>query len=171
VLEDLDQYLRANRDRYTRDALTAEAIKAGHEPADVEAAWQRIDRADAGLSPSSPPAGRPGLGTVLLIGAIVLGYGYAALAGISGIGLTAYYGRAGGAQAGSSTGATILMAVYVIAMLVGLVYSARQIYRAPSLGRGASAIGGALAISLVVLVGMNGACFAAVLAGSAMGGL
>ena len=41
--EDIDGYLRQYRDRYTRDAMAAKLIEAGHDPAVVEAAVQRLE--------------------------------------------------------------------------------------------------------------------------------
>lgn len=41
--EDIDGYLRQYRDRYTRDAMAAKLIEAGHDPAVVEAAVRRLE--------------------------------------------------------------------------------------------------------------------------------
>lgn len=41
--QDLDAYLRQYRDRFTRDAMAAKLIEAGHDPAAVEAAIHRLE--------------------------------------------------------------------------------------------------------------------------------
>ena len=43
----LEAYLRSNAGRYTREALTARAIAAGHAPDAVDAAWAVVDAEDA----------------------------------------------------------------------------------------------------------------------------
>lgn len=159
----IDEYLRANRDAYTRDALTRRLVEGGHDPAAVDAAWARIDAADGETRRPGQPAGRPGLGTFLLIGGAVVGYGYVAALGVFGILFMAYYG-----SSGSRPVPTILIAVYVIAMVVGLAYAVRRLYRAPSRTAGGWAFGPAIAISVVVLAGINGACIAGVLAAGAL---
>jgi hypothetical protein len=66
---EVDEYIRANRDRYTREAITQQLIAAGHDRATVDAAWERAD-ADASADPA--PAGwRPGWW--ILLGLLVLG--------------------------------------------------------------------------------------------------
>ena len=168
-MSELENYLRINRDRYTREALTRRAIEAGHAPPDVEAAWRRIDLDDTGGNPGRDlPARRPGLGTFLLIGGVALAYGYTTLLGVGSIGYMSY-GNVPGRQPG--TAAVVLSAAYVLAMAVGFIFSVWRLFRAPSLAQGASAIGAALAISIGILIGINGACIAGVVAGSAIGGL
>lgn len=39
----MDDYIRANRDRYTREATTRQLEAAGHDPAEIAAAWERLD--------------------------------------------------------------------------------------------------------------------------------
>jgi hypothetical protein len=158
-VNELDDYLRANRDAFTREALTRRLVDEGHDPAAVEAAWARLDVADDGRPHPGPPIGRPGIGTFLLMGLAVVGYGYVGSFGVFGILFLAYYPSS--ASGGSNPIGTILIAVYIVAMVVGLGYSVRRLYRAPSLAKGGWAFGPALAISVVVLVGINGACIAA----------
>lgn len=40
---EIDDYIAANRSRYTREAITERLTAAGHEPAEIEAAWRRAD--------------------------------------------------------------------------------------------------------------------------------
>jgi hypothetical protein len=174
-MNEIDDYLRANRDAYTREALTKRLVESGHAPDDVDMAWVRIEALDAKTPPGPAlPRGRPGLGTIILIIAVVIGYGYIGLIGTFGIGFVAYYGNY--APDGSATTvvnpvATVLLVVYVAAMLVGLGVSIRRLWRAPSLGRGAGAIGTAFGVAVLVLIGINGACIAGVVATSALGGM
>jgi hypothetical protein len=146
----IDAYLAKNRDRYTREQLDG-VLRTRHDQADIDAAWARLDAPGAmtwsEMKKVKGPPGRPGAGTYLLIVVAVLCYGAAILAA----GATIAYGGA----------VSILMLVYVIAMIAGLVYSVRRLLRAPTLGEGASAIGVAFAISIVIFIGLSGACFAA----------
>ena len=154
-MNELDVYLRAHRDAFTREALTRRLVDEGHDPADIEAAWARLDQADAGAPPQAAgPPGRPGIGTVLLIIVAVAGYGYVGFFGVFGI----FFSASG--LTGRPIGGlyTIEAGVYVIAMLVGLFLAVRRIWRSPSLGGGASAIGGAFGAAIAILIGISGAC-------------
>jgi hypothetical protein len=158
-VNELDDYLRANHDAYTREALTRRLVEEGHDPAEVEAAWARIESipisqwAPSG-APVDAPKGKAGIGTVLLIIVAVVGYGYVGFIGVLGIGFSA--SGFGGRPTGSLY--TIEIPVYVIAMLAGLFVAVRRIWRSPSLGRGASAIGGAFLAAIAILIGISGAC-------------
>jgi hypothetical protein len=44
----IEDYIRANRDHYPREALTEQMVAAGHDRAAIDAAWGR-------LSPTPPP--------------------------------------------------------------------------------------------------------------------
>ena len=41
----IDDYIRANSDKYTREAIRERLIAAGHDIASVDAAWARVDAA------------------------------------------------------------------------------------------------------------------------------
>jgi hypothetical protein len=158
-MNEIDDYLRANRDAYTREALSRRLIEAGHDPATVEAAWARVAAGDAGAGPPLPGR-RPGIGTVLLIIVVVAGYGYVGAFGLFGIAFSA------SGMSGRPMGPlfTIEIPVYVIAILAGLFVAVRRIWRSPSLGRGASAIGAAFATAVALLIGISGACVVGTLA-------
>ena len=92
--DDLHRYLRENRDRYTREALTARAIEAGHDADTVEAAWRDLDAADAreatrGSSADMPPPNwnrRSPIGGVmtgLAVGVVFVAASYAILSSYS----------------------------------------------------------------------------------------
>ncbi len=51
----IDDYIRENRARYTREAITAELLQSGHDQAAIDAAWERL-----GGSTSQPGAGYAG---------------------------------------------------------------------------------------------------------------
>lgn len=71
----MDEYIRQNRDRYTREAIDRQLLEAGHDRADIEAAWQRAS------GPAEAPQGwRPGWWTfaiLLAVGAIGAGVAWA----------------------------------------------------------------------------------------------
>ena len=167
-MNELDEYLRTNRAAFTREALTRRLVEEGHDPAEVEAAWARIQAEDPGpvASISASPR-RPGVGTYLLMIAVVVGFGYVGAFGVFGLMFMAYY-PSSNASASNAIGA-ILIAAYVIAMVVGLGYSLRRLYRAPSLAASGASVGGAFAIAVVVLIGINGACIAGTVASASIG--
>jgi hypothetical protein len=151
-MNELDEYLRANRDAFTREALTQRLVEEGHDPVDVEAAWTRIERRPVsewgpGDAPVDPPHGTAGIGTWALVLLAVLVFGGAIVAAV----FTISYGGA----------VSLLMVVYVIAMLAGLVYSVRKLLAAPASGFGWAPIWGAVGLAFVIFVGLSGACFAA----------
>jgi hypothetical protein len=151
-VNEIDDYLRANRDAFTREALTRRLVESGHDAAEVDAAWARIERgpishAEAGEAPVEAPKGRVGIGTSALIILTILVYGASILAAA----FTIQYGG----------GVSILMIVYVIAMLFGLSYSVRRLLITPTQGPGWGPIWGAFGIAFVIFVGLSGACFAA----------
>jgi hypothetical protein len=151
-MNELDDYLRANRAAFTREALTRRLVEEGHDPADVEEAWARIetdptDRSAPNGEPVQPPTGKAGIGTAALIVLAVLVYGGAIIAAVA----TISYGGA----------VSVLMIVYVIAMLSGLVYSVRTLLASPTRGVGWAPIWGAVGLAFVIFVGLSGACFAA----------
>jgi len=49
------EYIRQNRQTYTREAITSQLVTAGYNPADVEAAWGSVD-----VGVPAPPSGYAG---------------------------------------------------------------------------------------------------------------
>jgi hypothetical protein len=152
-MNEIDDYLRANRDAYTREALTKRLVEEGHDPAAVDAAWARItghasDRWAEGDPPIHPPTGKAGIGTLFLILTAICTYGGAIF--LAGIAISF-----GG-------GISVLMIVYIVAMLFGLVYTVRRLLSAPKRGSGFAPIFGAAAVAIVIFVGLSGACLAAI---------
>jgi hypothetical protein len=151
-MNELDDYLRANRDAYTRDALTQRLVEAGHDPAAVEEAWSRIGAGPisqwtASEEPVEAPRGQAGIGTVLLAIALFLGYGGSIL--LAAVAIS--YGSA----------VSILMIVYIVAMIAGLVYSLRRLLAAPQAASGWGPIWIAVGLSVTIFIGLSGACFVA----------
>jgi hypothetical protein len=140
-VNEIEEYIRANRQRYTRDAVTEQLRASGHDSAEIEAAWARVEAA----TPTVPPA-TAGPGTTLL--AVLLGLGYAFA--IVAAGFAAFLGGA----------VTVLMIAYMVAMIAGGIWSIGRVMRAPSLREGASAIALAAGVSVVVFIGLSGTCFA-----------
>ena len=151
-MTEIDDYLRANRDAYTREALTKRLVDAGHDPAAVQEAWSRIGAGPisqwtASEAPVEVPIGHAGIGTVLLAIAVFLAYGGAIL--LAGFAIS--YGRA----------VSLLMVVYIVTMIAGLLYSLRRLVGAPQTGSGWGPIWIAVGLSIAIFVGLSGACFAA----------
>ena len=65
---EIDGYIRQNRSRYTREAIRAQLIAAGHDPTAIDEAWERLG-APSGAATS--PGWRPGWPVLLLL--LVLG--------------------------------------------------------------------------------------------------
>lgn len=53
--ESILNYIRQNRSTYTREAITGELLKAGYNPAEVEAAWQAIEAEQLPSAGEVPP--------------------------------------------------------------------------------------------------------------------
>jgi len=136
----IEDYIAANRDRYTDEALTSQLLDAGHDRTAIEAALSR-----ARAAPSAA-VGKPGTGTYLL--ALLLSLGYLAACGLALVAVSA-----GGVV-------TMLMLTYIVAMAIGGVWSIQRLLKAPTREAGGSAIATAAAISIVVFIGISGACFA-----------
>jgi hypothetical protein len=52
--EQIANYIRENRDRYTREAITDQLMKAGHDPGAIEEAWAMSDAAVASAADARP---------------------------------------------------------------------------------------------------------------------
>jgi hypothetical protein len=161
---DIDAYIRDNRGRYTRAALDDRLRLAGHDDAAIAAAWARVDAADGTERPSPAPATNRGVGTVLLIVLVIVGYAFVGFWGFLGI----EYSASGLSGREIAPMFTLAIGAYVIVMLVGLAIAIRRIWRAPGLGRGAEAIWGALAMAILLLVGISGGCIVGTLGLSAV---
>jgi hypothetical protein len=77
MAEPINEYIAANRDRYTREAITQQLVEAGYRREDVDAAWLEVERAQ--LPPAPPAAAEAPIGSafwrpfwLLLVGANVV---------------------------------------------------------------------------------------------------
>lgn len=147
--EPLMDYIVRNRGTFTREAINAQLLEAGHPQASIDAAWADLE---ATPERARRPGAKPGLGTILLALVVLAGYVSAAWLAFAVAGPNASLGVTSGA-------ATILL-VYAIAMLIACAYSIRGLLRAPSTGGGARAIGIAFGISIAIFVGLSGLCLA-----------
>jgi hypothetical protein len=151
VTEDLVHYIREHRATYTREALTAELVAAGHDTADVEAAWAQLDAEDATAPPATAwavPDTKPyerGPATVILMLVVALGY----LASVA----VFVFGNLGGGRY------NVVVILYTVAMFAVGAFVLRQMGRASSMGT----VVGAFLIAVVLYVGLAGACIAGVL--------
>jgi hypothetical protein len=143
------RYIEDHRGQFTREAIDAELIKAGHEPEDIARAWMSLE---TGWRTPDPSALGPGLGTILLVLVVIASYGFAAYLAVVFALPDTYLGMKG-------VGATILL-VYAAAMVIAGAYSVYRLVRAPSTGGGARVIGVAFGISIVMFVGLSGLCIA-----------
>jgi hypothetical protein len=143
----LTDYIRANRDRYSHEAIRAQLIAAGHDSAGIEAAWDEVTRSTN--ADATAPGGARRFVTGLALVLYVLGFlGVAPLAG---------------AAAYRTTGP--------LALLVGLVIYAIAGYLALRLIRWAAAhLDPGFLGALVSLLALPIA-FGAVVVGSWFGGL
>jgi len=62
----------------------------------------------------------------------------------------------------------IILLVYLVAMVAGLAISIRSLWRAPRIRGTGAAVVGAIGLSLLLLIGINGVCFVATNAVSAV---
>ena len=151
------EYIEAQRGRFTREAIDGALREAGHAQWSIDAAWAAVD---ARARPDGSALRRPGMGTILLVLGVIAGYGVAAWLVIAFTLPSASWLRFEGAH-----GAILI--TYAAAMVIRGVVSVLLLLRAPSTGGGERAIGVAFAISIVVFVGLSGACFAGLSASAA----
>jgi hypothetical protein len=66
----ITDYIRANRDRYTREAIRAQLIAAGHDSAAIDAAWDEVGRSAKPDAPAPGGTGRFVAGLALVLYAL-----------------------------------------------------------------------------------------------------
>jgi hypothetical protein len=160
----IDEYIRSNRATYTREAIRAQLVSAGHDLADVDAAW---DRVEAGSAPSvlggwnpRPPDSRgsaldasalpPFAMTLFLVGGIV-----GALGALLALGLQT--------SNGSGTYAVLVIVTYVVVyggLGLGVVWLTRVAARRLAI-RGVWAVLAGMALLPIFGFAMFGGCLAA----------
>ena len=148
-LEPLVDYIVRQRGVFTREAINAQLLEAGHSQESIDAAWSELEA-------EGRPALRrkPGTGTVLLVLAVIVGYGFCIYLSLGFAFLT------GGTFLDMTGPEATVLVPYGIAMIIGGVISVALLLRAPSTGGGARAIGIAFGISFAIFVGLSGLCLA-----------
>ncbi len=149
MTDELTRYLRENRERYTREALTDHLVAEGHDRGSVEAAWARLEAERRAASPPTRAVLGParGLPAILVMMAYVLAIG----AGILGAVVAA---------GSSEVRSAAVLGIYVVAMIVAMIFSFRRMTQAPAGGGGLTAFLAGLAIGIFAFVGLSGLCVA-----------
>jgi hypothetical protein len=150
VSEDLVQYIREHRATYTREALTAEMVAAGHDAAEVAAAWAQLEVEDAAAAPALPTGWvtadtRPyvrGASTYLAMLIVVLGYA----------GSVVFFLVASGTR---YNGVAIL---YALAMVAAGAFVLRRMLGASRAG----VVAGSFLIAVLLYIALAGACIVGV---------
>jgi hypothetical protein len=169
-VNDIDDYIRANRDRFAREALDAKLRASGHDQAAIDAAWARAGSGEG--APDGPRQVTTGarVGAILLILVAIGGYVFLGFVGTAGISFVGYDDHVQGASGGVGGPYQIILLAYLVAMVVGLAISIRSLWRAPRIRGTGAAVFGAIGLSLLLLIGINGVCFVATSAVNAANG-
>ncbi len=150
--EAIADYIRSNRDRFTREALDDYLIRQGHAKADLEAAWSTIEaESERARSAAAQDTNRPRLRQSILASVAVLLALAAFVAGMFGI-LATSSGRP-------------LMILYAVLFPIQIILVTRWIYRRI---RGSSALRGGdaaatigwLIVPPLALIAILGVCVA-----------
>jgi len=138
--DDLLQYIREHRATYTREALTAELVAAGHAAADVEAAWSQVGPT-GWVAPAEKPyvRGASAYFAMLVVAIFYLGS------------VVWYLSWGGDLGAGRSP---LVLILYSVAMIGAGAFVLRRLLQASTMG---SIVGGFL-IAIVLYIGLAGAC-------------
>ena len=140
------RYIAENRERYTREAIDAHLLRAGHTQADIDAAWSQVGGDERPL----PSGGRAFWGP--LIGAILVMYGGTYLVYSASL---SFDGEPGVDMDLSGIVKGILLIALLLAGLISLAFVR------PSRSAGRGVVGGlltALVVPFVFLVIVAGLC-------------
>lgn len=142
----IDEYIRANRGRYTDDAIRDTLVAAGHDRLAVDAAFRRV-----GFGPDWNPAPAPSRGSS---GLLTEAWTLFIVCGVLGLGGFAM------ASAFSTTGSFPVFLIVYIGIGLAIVLLVRWMVRKVGI-KGAWA--GVIAVALVPIFGalMFGTCIAA----------
>jgi hypothetical protein len=133
-------YIRANRDRYTKEAIRDQLLAAGHDQSAIDAAWQQV-------AAEEPPAAAQGKNLALYVW-ILYWLGGAVIATIT---LLALLGSTGG------SGFTAFGVAWLVAYLALTFFPARAMARARPTG-GIGLLGLIVLAPLVVVLIGGGIC-------------
>ena len=154
--KDLEQYIRDNRERYTRDAIRGRLVDEGYSDADIDAAWVAAGTIDRRLAPDPerPSAERTAIAAILIV-IVLLAYGSAILLALVGISMV-------GSPYALEGGDVAVLVAYIATMAAGAAVVTWVAIRARSPSGSWRAIGGAVALSILVFAGLSGLCQVAI---------
>jgi hypothetical protein len=138
-------YIRANRRRYTRDAIRQKLVEAGHAPEEIDATWAALDAPDPDATVGERFWPRFWLFLAAVNAAVFLVVGF-------GTGMFGAIAQGGG---------SILLVILAIALGIGalIAWGAVAMTGPTKLGRGtALAIGAVIPLLFALLIG--GSCYA-----------
>ena len=141
------RYIAENRERYTREAIDAHLLQAGHTQADINAAWSRVGDVERPTPSDDRAFWRAFTGSV------------AAMYGITFLvyAVSFYVGM----EEGYESIAFIISVIFLIPLLLAAMISIALVRRNRSAGRGiTSGLLTALVIPFVFLVIVAGLCTA-----------
>ena len=185
----IDDYIEQNKARYTREAIRDQLVTAGHDPKEIDDAWERLGASRAGATPVGWRPGWREFWLLLVVGAIgaaivwagepygaggIAPFGYAVILSI-GFGAAKLISRAidrsGGGLAAvylaiATVGALLLSAINFfalpfLALTAGLAVLAVAMFFLRGNPRAAGIIGAALPI--VAWLVITGTCYAPLL--------
>lgn len=87
----IDEYIRNNRSRYTDEAIRGTLVAAGHDPAAIDEAFERLGSVAPGEK--AAPRGVKGMSALLAFGWLLFILG--GITGLLGIGMAASFGSGG----------------------------------------------------------------------------
>jgi len=166
-MSDIDDYIRKNQSRYTREALDEQLRAAGHDPGAIAAAWARLGDVDDRPAPVRPRSAAEWIGRLVLIAIIAVPYGYLGFLGIVGVSFVTGYPRA--ATGLAALVADVVMIAFGVAMLIAFLFVARRIVVGGTIGGRGWTVTGSVGIAFVLLLGICGACIAGALGAAALG--
>lgn len=71
-MTEIEDYVRANRSRYTRPAITERLEAAGHRREEIDATWERLERDEPIVADAHRPLGRYAWAVYWLGGALIV---------------------------------------------------------------------------------------------------
>jgi hypothetical protein len=137
-------YIRANRRKYTREAITKQLIEAGHDPAEIERTWAALETPDPDAVAGEGFWGRFAL---ILIG--------------TNLGVLLLVGFLTGALQNAAQGGLILLAILAVVLAIGalMAWGIVAATGPARLGRTTALVIG-IAIPLLFALLIGGACYA-----------
>ncbi len=144
---ELTRYITENRERYTREAIDAHLLRAGHTQAEIDAAW-------SGLSQERPTDSEDRIFWLSFLGSVTAMYGITFL-----VYAASFYEVAAPGPPAVESPSGFVSATFLIALLVAAALSITLVRQNRSAAAGtASGLLSALVIPFVFLVIVAGVC-------------